>query len=139
MRRIGSFRKCEAARYLDSIACLTNGYGTLQTRESLLETARAADRFIRWRLASLKERMRVALDRGVLKDIAGIPKKVRFAVLRSAYLRDLLLQLLLEIREFAARRRGEDEEANRFAKLRGVWNLADKDRYLARTSAGREL
>jgi hypothetical protein len=132
------FAGVEAARYLDSLACLTNGYGTPQARESLLQDARAADRFIRWRLASLKERMRVELDRGVLKDIARIPKKVRFAVLRSAYLRDLLLQLLLEIREFAARRRGDDEKANRFAKLREVWSLADKGRHLARTSAGRE-
>jgi hypothetical protein len=132
------FASVEAARYLDSIACLTNGYGTLQSRESLLQDARAADRFIRWRLASLKERMRVALDRGVLKDIARMPNKVRFAVLRSAYLRDLLLQLLLEIREFATRRRGEDEEANRFAKLRDFWNLADKGPHLARTKAGRE-
>ena len=96
------FAGVEAARYLDSIACLTNGYGTPQARESLLQDARAADRFIRWRLASLKERMRVELDRGVLKDIVRIPKKVRFAVLRSAYFRDLILQLLLEIREFAS-------------------------------------
>jgi hypothetical protein len=67
-----------------------------------------------------------------------MPIKVRFVVLRSAYLRDLLLQLLLEIREFAARRRGDDAEANRIAKLRDFWNLADKGPHLARTKAGRE-
>jgi hypothetical protein len=132
------FASVEAARYLDSIACLTNGYGTLQTRESLLETARAADRFIRWRLASLKGRMRVALDRISLNDIVRRLEKYGYVVLTSAYFRDAILQCLLEIGNLllADVVMMQKRTASRNSVI--FWNLADKGPHLARTKAGRE-